>query len=310
MSDIRTTKLRRLDLTTLLVFSGLMRLRKATAVAHELGLTPPGVSHALKRLREVFDDHLFLRRPHGLEPTAVALALEPRISSAIDALREGLSAPAAFDPRASQHIVRIGAFDYELSTVLPRFVGAIADEAPGVRVIARAMARDQALKALADGELDLAIGFFWNAPDTIALTKLYSESYAVVARADGAFADRSLTLARYCAANHVLVSPSGDLAGIVDTALREKGRSRRVICATPLFFPALALACETGALATVPHRLALRFAPAFGLKVLKLPLAVRAFDVSIARHARNARNPMHDWLESVLARVANADDAY
>lgn len=305
MSDLRTAKLRRLDLTALLVFSGLMRIRKASVVAEELGLTPPGVSHALKRLREVFDDELFLRRPHGLEPTAFAVALDPRVRRAIEELRDGLSAPAAFDPSVVEAVVRIGALDYELSTLLPALVGVVAEQGSGIRIVARATGRDQALSALADGDLDLAIGFFWRAPRTITLTKLYSESYAVVARARDPIARRPLTLARYCGAAHILVSPSGELSGIVDATLRELGRTRRVISATPLFLPALAVVRETGALATVPLRLATRFASDFGLKAMPLPMKVREFNVSVARHIRNARSPMHDWFESALTGIVN-----
>lgn len=307
MTDLRATKLRRLDLTTLLVFLGLMRLRKATVVGEELGLTSPGISHALKRLREVFGDELFLRRPHGLEPTDFAIQLEPRVRRAVEELRDALSAPGVFDPSVAEAIVRISAFDYELSTIVPPLVGIIAREAPGIRIVAQADGRDVALAALADGKLDLAIGYFWDAPKSIHLTRLYAESYVVVARADDPIARKALTLARYCAACHVLVSPSGELSGVVDSALRKFGKSRRVISATPLFLPALAMVRETGALATVPRRLAMRFAEPFGLAVLKPPIAVREFSVSLARHIRNARNPMHDWLEALLVKQSSSN---
>jgi DNA-binding transcriptional LysR family regulator len=306
MADIRLTKLRRLDMTTLLVFERLLAHRKASAVAAELGLTPPGVSHALKRLRDVFEDDLFLRRPHGLEPTAFALALAPRVQRAIEELRDGLSPPAAFDPSTAEALVRIGAFDYELATLLPRLVGVASRQAPGIRIVARAIGRDEALAALAASELDLAIGFFWRTPETTLLTELYREDYVAVARGRDAIARKPLTLARYCAAPHVLVSPSGELSGIVDDVLRQNGRSRRVIAATPLFLPALAMVRETGAIATVPSRLAKRFAGAFGLSILKLPFQVRPFQVSLARHRRNARSAMHDWLEQTLLGIAAA----
>jgi DNA-binding transcriptional LysR family regulator len=304
MSDIRNTKLRRLDLTTLLVFERLTRLRKASAVAAELGLTSPGVSHALRRLREVFGDELFLRRPHGLGPTAFAAMLEPHVRRAIEELRAGLAELEAFDPAEAQAIVRIGAFDYELATLLPRLVGVVAEQAPQVRIVARAIGRGDAQGALATGDLDLAIGFFWNTPKAIVLTHLYEERYAVVARKRDAIADKTLTLARYCAARHVLVSPSGELTGIVDSALAKLGRTRRVIASVPLFLPAFAVVRETGALATVPRRLAERFAGVFGLVVLDPPLEVRPFHVSLARHRRDARNAMLNWLEGVLLRVA------
>lgn len=50
------------------VFPGLLRYRKALDVAAELGLTQPAISQSLKRLRDIFGDARFLRRPHGMEP--------------------------------------------------------------------------------------------------------------------------------------------------------------------------------------------------------------------------------------------------
>ena len=72
MTDISQVNLRLIDTTVLLIFLGLMRHRKATDVAREMGLTQPAVSHALKRLRTLYEDPLFLRRAHGLEPTSLA----------------------------------------------------------------------------------------------------------------------------------------------------------------------------------------------------------------------------------------------
>ena len=104
MADFSNTELRRLDLTLLLVFLGLLRLRKAAGVAAELGLTQSAVSQALRRLRAIFGDDLFLRRPHGMEPTAVALALEPAVRGAVEALRGALGSARAFDPAAASGI--------------------------------------------------------------------------------------------------------------------------------------------------------------------------------------------------------------
>jgi DNA-binding transcriptional LysR family regulator len=69
MSDFDLNQIRRLDGGLLLVFRELLRTRRAGAVAERLGLSPSAISHALNRLRDLFDDPLFIRRPHGFEPT-------------------------------------------------------------------------------------------------------------------------------------------------------------------------------------------------------------------------------------------------
>ncbi len=130
MTELSTSELRRLDLTLLLVFLGLLRHRKGATVADELGLTQSAVSQALKRLRDIFGDDLFLRRPHGMEPTATALALEAPVAQAVEALRGALGAARRFDPARAEGTVRIAALDAEQAVVIPA-LGASASTTRG-----------------------------------------------------------------------------------------------------------------------------------------------------------------------------------
>ncbi len=76
-------QLRRLDLTLLLVFEEAMATGKLSAAAKRLGLTQSAISHALKRLREVFEDELFIRTPRGVQPTPRAMALRAPLADAL-----------------------------------------------------------------------------------------------------------------------------------------------------------------------------------------------------------------------------------
>ncbi|MCX7888351.1 MAG: LysR substrate-binding domain-containing protein [Rhodobacteraceae bacterium] len=302
MTDFRLIELRQLDLTVLLVFLGLVRTRKATQVAAELGLTQSAVSHALGRLRAVFGDPLFLRRPHGMEPTAVALSLEPQVRLAVDALREALGGPRPFDPESATGEVRIAAWDSLQSLLAPGLIARISTAAPGLRLSFRMLERAAVPEALADGRVDLALGHFPRLPGDTLAELLYEDGYAVAGRPE--VIGRGLTLAAYLALPHVLVSPGGDFTGIVDTTLAGQGLARRVVAVLPQFFPALATLVRTGAVATLPARLASAFAPALGLAVCAPPLDLRPVTVSALRHARNARDPRALWLLDELRAVA------
>ena len=180
MADFRYNELRRLDLTVLLVFMGLLRHRKATRVADELALTQSGVSHALKRLREVFGDELFLQRPHGMEPTAAALALEAPVAEAIEALRRAIGGPRRFDPGSAEGTIRIAALDAELVTLIPGLIGVLRASAPQLRLVAKAIGRQAALDAITGGELDIALGYFWKLGDAFIKEDLFQEDFLVV----------------------------------------------------------------------------------------------------------------------------------
>lgn len=310
MSDFRnpeltSAQLRRLDLTLLLVFLGLLRHRKAADVAAELGLTQSAISQALRRLREVFGDELFWRRPHGMEPTAVALALEAPVSEAVETLRGALGVARAFDPARAQGVVRVAALDAEQASLIPPFAARLCHEAPGLRLSVLPLGRAQALDALVAGSADLAFGFFWDVPEAIRLTALFDEGFLVAGRPDVLCVDPltgapTIDLDTYCAHPHVLVSPAGDLRGIVDDRLEALGRARRVMLGLPAFLPALAVAAASGGLVTLPARLARAFAPGFGLATAEPPLAIRRFTICVAWHRRQDADPRSRWLREVI----------
>jgi DNA-binding transcriptional LysR family regulator len=300
MTELSQSQLRRLDLTVLLVFLGLVRHRKALDVASELGLTQSAVSQALRRLRDIFGDDLFLRRPHGMEPTALALALEAPVAAAVEALRGALGEARRFDPASATGVVRIAALDAEQSVLIPALAARLRLEAPGLALSALPLGRGEATEALAQGQVDLALGFVWSRPESIREQRLYDEGFLVAGRPVCLPEAPGLDLDSYCAVDHVLVSPAGDLRGIVDERLAEMGRSRRVVLGLPAFLPALAAVAALDGLVTLPARLATAFAPGFGLAIAEPPLAIRRFPVSVYWHWRNDRDQRTGWLVRAL----------
>lgn len=296
MSELSDAELRRLDLTLLLVFLGLVRHRKALGVAAEMGLTQSAISQALKRLREIFGDELFLRRPHGMEPTATALALEAPVARAVDALRGALGAARAFDPGQASGVLRISALDAEQAVLIPPLAARLRVHAPCLTVSVLPLGRGAAMEALTDGRADLALGFIWDVPEAISGEKLYEESFLVVGLAKALPRAPRISLDAYCSSDHVLVSPGGDLRGVVDDRLEAMGRSRRIVLGLPSFLPALAAVAASGGLVTLPARLARAFAGGFGLVMAKPPVEIRSFPVSVFWHRRNDSDPRTGWM--------------
>lgn len=306
MTELSRSELRRLDLTLLLVFLGLLRHRKALAVADELGLTQSAISQALKRLRDIFGDELFLRRPHGMEPTATALALELPVTQAVEALRGALGVARRFDPGAAEGTVRIAALDAEQAVLIPALTAKLRETAPGLRLSVLPLGRRAAVEALADGRADLALGFLWDLPDWITGERLYDEGFLVAGRPEALPDAPLIDLDAYCAADHVLISPSGDLRGIVDRKLEEMGRARHVVLGLPAFLPALAAVAVSDALVTLPARLARAFAPGFALATAEPPLDIRRFPVSVFWHRRNDGDPRSSWLRDRIREGVGA----
>ena len=300
MTDFDFNKIRRLDGTVLLVFSELMRLRKASDVAVSLGLTNSAISHALRRLRDVFGDELFLRRPHGLEPTAFALEVEPAITRSLLQMQEALAGPKGFDPASARAHLRVSAYDYEVGTLVPDLLADLTAKAPGLDVSILSLVRQSAVQALMDGALDIAFGFFPNADERLLTHQLMRERYLVAGRKDHPAFAGPLSLEAYVAADHALVSQDRTMRGIVDQALAGLGKQRRVRVSLPSFFPALFLASRSDLLVTIPYKIDSRNADRFGLSYVPPPLEIRSFPLQLAYHRRDQRGAMLGW---VLGRI-------
>ena len=148
-------------------------------MANDLGLTQSAISQCLRRLRDVFGDPLFLRRPHGMDPTAVALALEAPVAQAVEALRSALGQAMEFDPATATGVVRIAALDSEQAWLLPALAARLRRQAPGLTLSVLPLGRLQAVEALVEGRIALFLGLLPHRPDTMSATALYAESYLV-----------------------------------------------------------------------------------------------------------------------------------
>jgi DNA-binding transcriptional LysR family regulator len=304
MSDINEIKLRQLDLALLTVFSEAMRHRKLTVVAERLGLTQSAISHSLKRLRRAFGDELFMRRPFGVEPTQRALDIAERVEQILMLSREVVGAAQPFDPANSSRLFRIAGADQQVALFAPMLIRTLLQEAPSVRLSFRPQMRDEAVKALADGDLDVAIGLKRAPSSDYESRLLFEENYRVLARLGHPGIKRKLTLKTYLELEHVLVSFGGDLRGVVDVSLSKLGKSRRVIASVPSFFPAFAVVAETDAVATIPAKVAELYRHRFGLVCHEPPVTLRSFSVTALWHRRNSSNPGLNWLVGLLAVAA------
>jgi DNA-binding transcriptional LysR family regulator len=229
--------------------------------------------------------------------------LEAPVARAVETLRGALGVARAFDPRATEDVFRVAAVDAEQAVVIPALAARLRGEAPGLRLSVLPLGRRAAIDALVDGRAELAIGFLWDLPETVSGERLYEEGFLVAGRADVLSDAPHVSLDAYCAADHILISPKGDLRGIVDEALATFGRSRRVILGLSAFLPSLAAAAAMPALVTLPARVANAFAPGFGLVLAEPPLDIRQFPVSVFWHRRNDRDPKTEWIRQQLRLV-------
>jgi DNA-binding transcriptional LysR family regulator len=282
MRDIDAAKIRRLDGGLLLIFRELLRRKRASEVAEALGLSQSAVSHALTRLRDLFGDPLFVRRPHGLEPTRRAIALGPKIEALVELTDATLRADAKFDPKATERRFVVAAPDFFVALVGARLVNLMRAAAPNAAFVMLNMAHEAAFDALKRGDLDVAIGRFGAARPGFTVEPLYDDRYCVVARGGHPDLRGRISQSQYLSTGHVFSQSPGEGGEGEDVKGAGGIRHHAVV---PRWLTVLTMVAACDAIGTVPRRLAERHAKVLGLQILEAPFVRMALSISAVRRA-------------------------
>jgi len=303
MSDIDLNKLRRLDGGLLLVFRELLRSGRASLAAERLGLSQPAISHALTRLRDLFDDPLFVRRPHGFEPTRRALALGPQVDALIALADAAMSPDRAFDPAVSRRLFSIAAPEFVTALIGGELIQRLRDVAPSVRFAIGHADEAEALRSLRTGEIDFALGRFGAARSGYGVEPLFDDVYCVVARQGHPAIAGRLDWEQWRDTGHVYAWSRSETGG---DKSRDYGDGQAVmLAAVPQWLTALLMVASTDGIATVPRRLAERHAGRLGLQVIDPPFNPDRIEVSVMRRA-GLSDSGADWFLGEVRRAAAA----
>jgi len=306
---------RTLDLNLLRVFDEVMVERNLTRAAHNLAMTQPAVSNALKRLRETLGDELVRRSGYGVEPTPMALALWPTVRDALQQLRESL-APGGFDPATAHNAFVLAMADATAAKLVPSLMDILENEAPGVNLRVLPLTTRDPRELLESGSADLAIGHFPGVLAELSAShlqehsprflnqRLYDGEYVVVMRRGHPLAGRPIDLDSYCAARHLLVSFSGRPFGFVDEALAALSRQRRVVLTVNQFFTAGRVVATTDLLTVLPRHFVGATGMEHELALSELPLPVPAVHVDTLWHRQSSHNSAHSWLRDAVVRAS------
>lgn len=250
-----------------------------------------------------FDDELLVRRSNDMEPTALAESLVESLAGLLAQIEALLWHDQAFDPATADRELAVAVTDFVEATLMPVVLPRLG-LGSGLRLRLRRLGSELPERALADGDIDLAVGTILSAPMVMRVSMLYRETFAAIVRRDHPCLAAPLTLETYAALGHVLIAAPGDGPGIVDVALGAHGLRRNVVLRTPHFLTVAPLVAATDLICTLPTRIAHAGSQRHDVVVLEPPLPVAGFDISMFWHPRRERDPAVQWLREQLRAAA------
>ena len=296
-----------LDLNLLVALDALLSERSVTRAAQRVGLSQPGMSNALGRLRRVLNDPLRVRQGALLVPTARAEALMGPVHEARELIRGALDAPLRFDPATDRRSFRLSCSDYSVLMLIGPLVRALAAEAPAVVVEVLPRLAD-APRALANGDVGLII----EPPEIMGDTdlesmRLWDDRWECCVWEGNARVGERMTMERYTTLGHLIYSMggAGQPVALPDLHLARLGVERRIEVSVESFLLAPFLLQGTDLVTLIPKRAEAFLRRIGDIRVLESPIELPGLVETLWWHSRSTVDPAHAWLRTRISDVAS-----
>jgi DNA-binding transcriptional LysR family regulator len=290
----------RVDLNLFIVFEAIYAEGSVTRASLKLSLTQPAISHALGRLRVMFDDPLFVRQGHLMVSTPLARSIIEPVRQSLRGFEVTLNKLNRFEAASTGKEFTLALRDVLESTVLPPLMVALERDAPHARVAAVQVDRRELEGELQAGTLDCAIDVLLPLAPDIRHTRILADRTLVVARRGHPRLQDGITLEQYLAEEHILASSRRKGPGIEDFELSRLGMQRKIRLRCQHYFAACRVVSQTDLLLTMPERYARVANQQFDNQLLALPLEMPAWDVYLYWHANVEDDPANRWLRERL----------
>lgn len=298
---MNTDNLRDIDLNLLVVLNVLLQEQNVTRTATRLHLTPSAISHALRRLRELFDDELFVRDGRRMRPTVRAHTLNKTVPAVLRQLEHALAAPEPFIPTTSTRTFRLAAPDFIVPLVLKK----IGKSAPFVQIECHPTT-PSAVQELTKNHYDALVAPSAFKHEGVRGCPLGEWPWLVFGHPNHPAFD-NWSLDAWTKYPHLQIGTSilrGN--GPIDQHLSKLGVSRRIGAVVPHFSMAASVVSQTELLVTVPAISMRHAAETYQLAHRTLPLDLPPLGLSLFRSAISGDEKDVRWFLDQIQSVCTA----
>lgn len=300
--------LSQVDLNLFVVLEAIYREGNITRAGQQLNLTQPAISHALKRLRDLLQDPLFVRQGTHMMPTPFTRNMIEQVRQALQILEVNVTQSRNFVPEDARRHFHLSLWEYAEALILPSLLRRLSLAAPGMSITTSRAKRRDLEAELASGSVDLAIDIPMTMTDCIRRKWLMNEPFVVLARCRHPAISNKLDLDTYLALRHIQVSSRRQGPSLIDIELSRRGLRREVVLRSQHNLTACMVVSATDMLLTLPQRHAQLLNAGTVNKVYPFPLESPRLEAHLYWHESVENDPANRWLreeiEKILASVS------
>lgn len=295
------------DLNLFRVMQAIAEEGSTVGAAEKLSLSQSAVSHALKRLRDLLNDPVFVKHGRNLVLTPHGKSILPSVSAALDSLARCHARPGEFDPLASDMVFELGFRDVLEFLVLPGLIGPLRKSGSPLHFKTRTVATDQLEESLLNGQLDIVVDLEFPTSDRIRSEVVARENLCVMlGEQHPRYQQKTLGLSDFTSADHALVILDKRERAYIDRQLGGVGAKRKVVLHCEHYLPAARVVAVSDLLLTMPFSFAHHIANSLPVRLFPLPFACDPLPVRMYWRDESSDEPYMLWLRS---RVRNALEA-
>jgi DNA-binding transcriptional LysR family regulator len=299
--------MKNLDLNLLPIAVALYDELSVSRAAQRLGMSQPGVSRALRRLRETFDDPLFVRRTTGMVPTPRAHAIVRAARPHIQHLEEDLVKGEDFDPAVTRRPITLAISDVAELAFFPSVIDHFRTHAPKCSVRTVSLTGAELADGLESGAVDVAAGYFPSlALRSFRQRRVSRHGFACLLRAGHPLWKSRLTVSAYLAAEHIVIRPEGRSQEVLERFIERRRMRRKAPVYTSHVLSVPFIVMQSDLMATLPYAVVTRFASLTSQVTAALPPFDISYDLKLHWHRRFDNEPRSIWLREQLVTMFKA----
>ncbi|MGQ7933561.1 LysR family transcriptional regulator [Paraburkholderia sp. D1E] len=295
------------DLNFLYVIQALADERSVSRAADRLGLTQPAVSHALGKLRTLFQDDLFVRAGSVMAPTPVGERLIEGVAHVLNVVQQEIWSAKSFDASTSIRTFSVCLSDMGVIVLLPRLLAALRERAPLASLKPIQVPSLELASALQDGAVDLAIGYLGKLGENLRQQPLFRRSLVGIVRGGKTRKKVRMTLEQFMERKHVVAGTLALTNQLLEKELRRHGARLKVGVDVPYLLAVPSLVATSDFVAAVPDELADLFARLANVDVFELPIELPDLTVQQFWHARYHNDAGHRWFRGLVNETLRQD---
>ena len=291
------------DLNLLVAFNMLYQCQSVSLAAGKCFVSQSAMSHSLQRMRTLFDDPLFERVGHKMEPTQYANLIAPTVEKLLSTVQNELLIKDHFAPELYRGSWKIGLTDYAEQLFAAQLFDAIKLKSPYSQISFVNVNRSNYVEVSENSSLDVIVGSIVEVAPHFYSELLYMEQHLCLFDSQVVELKDSLSLEEFISLEHALVSPDGKLASQLDRQLAKFGCQRRVAVSSRHFLTIKNLLEGRKLLSIVPARFARKVQETSFLSVVQCPIEISDFPISLIyrKSIQNEENSL--WLRKVVKSI-------